>query len=149
MLRLRLRRQICICSSWFWFTCQTYSKGSYEYSWVGISWSSFSIHIGIHSKYIEFKLCIIWIVISANYIDELVVDTIPLDVCGIVFGSPYLYTRNAIFKTREKQFSLVKDGKSFVINARKGKSKISLIIANKEKKMISSSRKFILLLLNI
>jgi hypothetical protein len=48
---------------------------------------------------------------------------------------------------RENQYPLLKDGKSFIINAHKGKSKISLVSANQAKKLISSSRKFVLLFL--
>jgi hypothetical protein len=75
------------------------------------------------------------------------VDVVPLDVCGVVFGSPYMYMRDVIFMRRENQYHLIKDGKSFIINAHKGKSKISLVSANQAKKLISSSRKFVLLFL--
>jgi hypothetical protein len=57
---------------------------------------------------------------SANYI-EVEIDVVPLDVCGVVFGSPYMYMRDAIFMKRLNQYRLVKDGKSFIINAHKGK----------------------------
>jgi hypothetical protein len=55
--------------------------------------------------------------------------------------------RDVIFMRRENQYPLLKDGKSFIINAHKGKSKISLVSANQAKKLISSSRKFVLLFL--
>jgi hypothetical protein len=29
------------------------------------------------------------------------VDVVPLDVCGVVFGSPYMYMRDAIFTKKE------------------------------------------------
>jgi hypothetical protein len=82
-----------------------------------------------------------------NYIDEVEVDVVPLDVCGVVFGSPYMYMRDVIFMRRENQYHLIKDGKSFIINVHKGKSKISLVSANQAKKLISSSRKFVFLFL--
>jgi hypothetical protein len=75
------------------------------------------------------------------------VDVVPLDVCGVVFGSPYMYMRDAIFMRRENKYHLIKDGKYFIINAHKGKSNISLVSANQAKKLISSSRKFVLLFL--
>jgi hypothetical protein len=31
--------------------------------------------------------------ITANLIDEVELDVIPLDICGIVLGIPYLYDR--------------------------------------------------------
>ena len=61
---------------------------------------------------------------------EMEVDVVPLDVCGVVFGRPYMYTRNAIFIRRENLFCLIKDGKSFIINSHKFKSKVSLVSTN-------------------
>jgi uncharacterized protein (UPF0128 family) len=48
---------------------------------------------------------------------------------------------------RANQYHLIKDGKSYIINAHKGKSKISLVSANQAKKLISSSKKYVLLFL--
>jgi hypothetical protein len=55
--------------------------------------------------------------------------------------------RDAIFMSRTNQGPFIKDGKSFIINAHKGKSKISLVSANQAKKLIGFSSKFVLLLL--
>jgi hypothetical protein len=86
------------------------------------------------------KQCKIKFVISANYINEVEVDVVSLDVCGVVFGIPYMYMRDAIFTRRENQYCLIKDEKYFIINAHKGKSKISLVSANQAKKLISQER---------
>jgi len=72
---------------------------------------------------------------------------VPLDVCGVVFGSPYMYMHDAIFMRRANQYRLIKDGKSFIINVHKGKSKIPLGNANQAKTLISSSKKYVLLFL--
>jgi len=64
-----------------------------------------------------------------------------------MFVSPYMYIEDAIFIRRANQYSLIKDGKSFTINAHKGKSKISLVSANQSKKLISSCEKYVLLFL--
>jgi hypothetical protein len=74
-------------------------------------------------------------------------DITPLDVCGVVFQSPYMYMKDASFMQRANQYRLIKDGKSYIINAHKGKSKISLVRANQTKKLISSSKKYVLLFL--
>jgi len=73
------------------------------------------------------------------------VDVVPLDVCGVVFGSPYVYMRDAIFTRRANQYCLIKYGKSFIINSHKGKSKITLVSANQAKELLNSSRRFVLL----
>jgi hypothetical protein len=72
---------------------------------------------------------------------------VPLDVYDVVFGSPYMYMRDAIFMRRENQYHLIKDGKYFIINAHKGKSKISLVSAHQAKRLINSSKKYVLLFL--
>jgi hypothetical protein len=58
------------------------------------------------------KHCNIKFSISANFIDEVELDIVPIDVCGVVFGSPYMYMRDEIFMQRAKQYRLIKDGKS-------------------------------------
>lgn len=36
---------------------------------------------------------IIWFAITTNFVDEVELDVVPLDISGIVLGSPYLYDR--------------------------------------------------------
>jgi len=65
------------------------------------------------------KQCKIRFVISDDFIDEVDVDGVPLDICGVVFGSPYMYMHDALFMKRSNYYRLIKDGKSFIINAHK------------------------------
>jgi len=53
---------------------------------------------------------------SANYIDEVELEVVPLDVCNVVFGNPYMYKRDVIFMRRENKHRLIKHGKSFIFN---------------------------------
>jgi hypothetical protein len=39
--------------------------------------------------------------ISDDFINEVELDAIPLDVCAVVFGSPYMYMRDVIFMQRD------------------------------------------------
>jgi len=80
-------------------------------------------------------------VISVDFIDEVDLDVIPLDVCGVVFGSPYMYMRDAIFMRRDNKYRL-KDGKSFIINMHKDKPNVSLVSANQTNKLISYNKNF-------
>lgn len=70
----------------------------------------------------------------------------PLDVCGVVFWSTYMYSRDANFMMRENQYHFVKDETYFFINAHK-ESKITLVSVNHVKALIISSRKFVFLFL--
>ena len=56
------------------------------------------------------------------FVDEVELDIVPLDVCGIVLGSPYLYDRKAIFYRAENKYQLVKDGIKYIVRAHKLKA---------------------------
>jgi hypothetical protein len=43
------------------------------------------------------KQCRLSFSIASKMIDEVDLDVVPLDVCGIVLGSPYLYDRQVMF----------------------------------------------------
>lgn len=46
------------------------------------------------------KQCKIIFPIGVDFIDEVEFDVVPLDVCRVVFGSPYMYMRDEIFMRR-------------------------------------------------
>ena len=93
------------------------------------------------------KQCKINFVVSVDFIVEVELYIILLDVCGVVFIIPNLYMRDAIFMRRANHYQLIKDGKSYIINVHKGKSNISLVSVNQDKKLISSNKKYVLLFL--
>jgi hypothetical protein len=50
---------------------------------------------------------ILLVTISENYNDEVEVDVAPLDVCGVVFGSLYMYMKYTIFIRKENKYYIV------------------------------------------
>jgi hypothetical protein len=48
------------------------------------------------------KQCNIKFHISVDFIDEVELDVVPLDVSRVVFGIPYMYMRDEIFIQRVK-----------------------------------------------
>ena len=48
--------------------------------------------------------------IRSTFVDEVELDKVPLDVCGIVLGSPYFSDRKAIFYRAENKYQLTKYG---------------------------------------
>jgi len=76
-----------------------------------------------------------------------VANVVPLDVCRVILGSPYLYVRYAIFSRRYNQYNLVQKGREYDINAHKDKDKLSLINAHRVRKIMGSMKKFVLLFL--
>lgn len=93
------------------------------------------------------KQCKIIFDIDKKIIDEVIVDVIPLDLYGVVFGSPYMYVRDVIFIRKANQYLLVKDGNSYIISSYLGDSNISLVRTNESQKFINASGKFALLML--
>jgi hypothetical protein len=66
-------------------------------------------------------------------------DVIPLDICGIVWGSPYLYDKKAMFYREHN------NGIEFIIRAHKMKHDLS-VIATGQLKMLVNARKFLSLM---
>ena len=72
---------------------------------------------------------------GSAFVDEVELDIVPLDICGIVLGSPYLYDRKAILYRAENKYQLVKDGIEYIVKAHKLKNKYTLINSGQMKKM--------------
>ena len=64
---------------------------------------------------------------GSAFVDEVELDIIPLGICGIVLGSPYLYDRKSIFYRAENKYLLVKDGIKYFVRAHKLKNNYTLI----------------------
>ena len=54
------------------------------------------------------KQCDLKFAIKSKFIDEVKFDVVPLNICGIVLGSPYLYDRKEIFYRKHNQYKLFK-----------------------------------------
>ena len=65
--------------------------------------------------------------IGSTFVDEVELDVIPLDICGIVLGSPYLYDRKAIFCRTRNKYRLVKNGIEYTVRAHQLKNNYTLI----------------------
>ena len=53
--------------------------------------------------------------IGSTFVDEVELDIVPLDICGIFLGSPYLYDIKAIFYRIENNYQLTKDGIEYIV----------------------------------
>ena len=70
--------------------------------------------------------------ITASFVDTVELDVVPLDIAGIVLGSPYLYDRKEIFHFQEKKYHLFKYGKEFIVRAHRKKTNIAMVNAGQE-----------------
>lgn len=86
------------------------------------------------------RKCKLKFVITANFIDEVGLDVVPLDTCGIVLGSPYLYDRKAIFYHHENKYHLFKGEKKYIVRAHRKKMYLSFVSASQMKRMVNIMR---------
>ena len=89
---------------------------------------------------------ILRLAINSNFLDEVEVDVVPLEISGIVLGSPYLYDRKAIFHCHENKYHLFKDGIEYIVRAHKKKRILSLIHAGEMKRIVNASQNLALLM---
>lgn len=70
---------------------------------------------------------------------------VPLDICGVVLGSPYLYDHDAIFYMRENKYHLKKNGVEFTVRAHQDKNQLNSVVSNQMKQLISSNKRFVIM----
>jgi len=63
------------------------------------------------------KQCRVRFYITSKLIDEVDLDVVSLDICGIVLGSPYLYNRKADLFHHENKYHLTKGGVEYIVRA--------------------------------
>jgi hypothetical protein len=93
------------------------------------------------------RRCKLRFAITANFVDEVELDVIPLDICGIVLGSLYLYDRKAIFHRHENKYHLFKYRVEYIVRAHTKKMNLSIINARQMKRLVNASKNFVLLMI--
>ena len=83
--------------------------------------------------------------IASKLVDEVDLDVIPLDICGMVLGSPYLYDRKAIFFRHENKYQITKDGVEYIVRAHQTKINSNLISAGQMKRLVNSNKGYMLM----
>jgi hypothetical protein len=100
-----------------------------------------------NSKLHVTRRCKLRFSITANFIDEVELDVIPLDICGIVLGSTYLYDRRDIFHRHENKYHLFKNKVEYIVREHTKKLNLSLVNARQMKRLVNASKNFVLLLI--
>ena len=85
------------------------------------------------------RKCLLRFAINSNFLDEVELDVVPLEISSIVLGSPYLYDRKVAFQRHEKKYHLFKDGIEYIIRAHKKKIYLSLMHASEMKRIVNAS----------
>jgi hypothetical protein len=92
------------------------------------------------------KQCKVIFAITSKFFDEVELDVVPLDICDIVLGSPYLFDRKAIFYYEDNKYHLFKDGIEFIVKAHRIKTNVSLVSIGKMKRLVNASKYFVLMI---
>ena len=80
------------------------------------------------------RKCVLKFAITEKLRDEVELDVVPLDICGIVFGSPYLYDQKAIFYREQNTCHLLKEGMEYIVRAHKIKTNLAIVSAGQMKR---------------
>ena len=91
------------------------------------------------------KQCRIRFSIASKLIDEVDLDVVPLDICGIVLGSPYLYDRKAIFFLHENKYHLTRGGVEYIVRAHSMRMNTMFVSAGQMKRLITTNKRYVLM----
>ena len=72
---------------------------------------------------------------------------VPLDISGIILGSPYLYDIKAVFYHHEKKYHFLKDGVKYIVRAHHKKMNISLVNQREMKRLVNANKIFVFIML--
>jgi hypothetical protein len=78
-------------------------------------------------------------------IDEVDLDVVPLDICGIMLGSSYIYDRKKIFFCHEKKYHLTKGGVECTVRAHNMSGNTTLVSAGQMKRLINTNNIYVLM----
>jgi hypothetical protein len=91
------------------------------------------------------KQCRIKLSTASKFIDEVDLDVVPLNICGIVSGSPYLYDRKEVFFHPDKKYHLTKWGVGYIIRVHNMSVNKTLVSAGKMKRLINTNKRYVLM----
>jgi hypothetical protein len=91
------------------------------------------------------KKCRIEFAITSKFIDEVDLDVVPLDICGIVLGSPYIYDRKTIFFHHENKFHLTKGRVEYIVRVHIMRVNETLVSVGQMKKLINTNKRYVLM----
>jgi hypothetical protein len=91
------------------------------------------------------KQCRIVFSIASKLIDEVDLDVVPLDICGIMLGIPYIYDRKEVLFRHENKYHLTKGGVEYIVRAHSMRVNTTLVSAGKMKRLINTNKRYVLM----
>jgi hypothetical protein len=92
------------------------------------------------------KQCKMRFAITTRLFDEVELDVVPLDICDIVLGSPYLFDKKIVLYREENKYHIFEDGVEYIVRAHHIKTNVSLVSTGKMKRLVSASKYFFLMI---
>jgi hypothetical protein len=93
------------------------------------------------------KQCRVIFSIASKLIDEVNLDVVPLDICGIMLGSPYLYDRKTVFFHHENKYHLTKGGVEYIVRAHNMRVNATLVSVGQMKRLINTNKRYVLMVI--
>jgi hypothetical protein len=78
-------------------------------------------------------------------IDEVDLDVVSLDICGIVLGSPYIYDIKEVLFRHENKYHLTKEGVEYIARAHSMRVNTILVSAGQMKRLININKRYVLM----
>jgi hypothetical protein len=91
------------------------------------------------------KQCRVRFSVASKLIDEVDFNVVPLDICGIVLASLYLYDRKPVFFRHENKYHLTKGGVQYIVRAHSMRVNTTLVSARKMKILINTNKRYVLM----
>jgi hypothetical protein len=91
------------------------------------------------------KQCRVRFSIASKLVDEVDLDVVSLDICGIVLGSLYLYDRQAILFRHENKYHLSKGGVEYIVRAHIMKVNTTHVSVGQMKRLINTNKRYVLM----
>lgn len=86
------------------------------------------------------KQCRVRFAINSHFIDGVVLDAIPLDICGLVLGSPYLFDRKSIFLMEHNMYHFFKNGIKYIVRVHKMTNDLTMVATGQMKMLVNASK---------
>jgi hypothetical protein len=80
-------------------------------------------------------------------IDEVDLDVVSLDICGLVLGSPYVYDRKVVFFRHENKYHLTKGGLEYIVRTHSMRLNTTLVSAGHMKRLINTNKIYVLMVM--
>lgn len=101
------------------------------------------LHDNVETKIDE--QCKIRFVITKEIIDEMACEVVPLNICQVVLGSPYLWDQDTVCFHQAQKYQFQKDGRKFIVTRDPIDSTKDLTSIDQAKRMMNACHKLVAL----